>query len=150
MHFGKKQSAASAKPSPILPNEPIWLPLDEVISLNQRIVELTNEPYFLRDLGLLDSALHKAKNRWYYGEMDIAVLATSLLLGIAGNHPFEQGNKRTGFVASIMFLRANNYDFVAPDSDIVGEFIWRGVIGDIPEHRFLTAYRKCVVRDTTD
>ncbi len=126
-------------------NEPIWLPLDEVISLNQRIVKSTNEPYFLRDLGLLESALNRPKNHWCYGEVEMAVLAASLLLGIANNHPFEQGNKRTGFVASVMFLRANDYDFVPPDSDILGEFIWRAVTGELSRDSFLKAYRVCVV-----
>jgi death on curing protein len=128
-----------------LPSEPIWLPLEKIVALNRRLVEITKEPHFVRDVGLLDSALNRPRNRWNYGENDIVLLAASLLFGLAKNHPFEQGNKRTAFVASLIFLRVNGYIFVAPDSDILGKFIDQAVTGALPEVAFLKAYRVCIL-----
>ncbi|MGO9686159.1 MAG: type II toxin-antitoxin system death-on-curing family toxin [Beijerinckiaceae bacterium] len=128
-----------------MPSEPIWLPLENVVALNKRLVGITGEPHFLRDVGLLDSAINRPRNRWHYGETDMVLLSASLLFGIARNHPFEQGNKRTAFAASVIFLGANGYDFVAPDSDILGEFILRTVTGTMAEVTFLKAYRKCII-----
>jgi death on curing protein len=64
----------------------------------------------IRDLGLLESALARPKMKAAYGEIDIAVLAASYAFGIAKNHPFVDGNKRTAFVASQVFLRRNGWN----------------------------------------
>src|SRR6476620_6027179 len=82
--------------------EPAWLSTETVIDINKRVVSWTGEPFFLRDQGLLETALDKPKNHFHYGNVeDVASLATTLLLGIAQNHPFEHGNKRTGFLSAI-------------------------------------------------
>jgi death-on-curing protein len=63
---------------------------------------------------LLESACGIPMNRWWYtGEHDIVALAVALLFGIARNHPFVQGNKRTGFMAALQFLGANG---LVPDA----------------------------------
>jgi death-on-curing protein len=83
-------------------NEPRWLEPDEVIELNRLIVDATGEPFLVRDYGLLASALAKPIQYWSYEHEDDAVtLAVTLLFGIAQNHPFEQGNKRTAFEAAL-------------------------------------------------
>jgi death-on-curing protein len=61
----------------------------------------------LRDLGLLQSALARPLNLSSYGEADLPALAAALAFGIARNHPFLDGNKRTAFVCSQLFLRLN-------------------------------------------
>ena len=52
------------------------------------------------------------------GSTDVLDLAIALLLGIAQNHPFQQGNKRTAFVAFVAFLNRNGYDLDAPDEGV--------------------------------
>jgi death on curing protein len=77
-----------------LPNEPGWLPVEVAIEINRTLVTMTGERHFLRDPGLLDSAMARLKNAFAYGEEDIVVLAVRLLAGLAQAHAFEQGNKR--------------------------------------------------------
>ena len=71
----------------------------------------------LRDDGLLNSALARPLNLAAYGEPDIAALAAAYGWGIARNHPFIDGNKRTGFVVGILFLELNGYTFTASEAD---------------------------------
>jgi len=114
-----------------LPNEPIWLETAEVIELNRLIVAETGEPFLLRDPGGLGSAVDKPRNRWHYENQDDALtLAGTLLFGIAGNHPFLQGNKRTGFEAALIFLLNNGYA-LDPTLDGVG---LAGLITDVIAH----------------
>ena len=87
----------------------------------------------------------RPKNRWAYGEQDVANLAGMLLLGIGMNHPFQQGNKRTALTAAKVFLQFNGYTFVAPDSGELGALIERSIVGMIPEARFLKAMQGCAI-----
>ena len=61
----------------------------------------------IRDVGLLESALARPRNLLHYGEPDLAALAAPYAFGIARNHPFVDGNKRTAWVAARLFLRLN-------------------------------------------
>ena len=61
----------------------------------------------IRDEGLLDSALSRAVNLAHYGEPDFADLTAAYAVGLAKNHPFVDGNKRTGITSAAMFLRMN-------------------------------------------
>lgn len=98
----------------------------------------------MRDSGLLESAIAKPLNHWAYGEDDIVVLAVKLLLGIAQNHPFEQGNKRTAFTAAATFLEMNGYELDAPDGEMFGKLIERVIIDDLSEGEFTEIIRACV------
>jgi len=71
----------------------------------------------LRDAGLLESALARPQNLVAYGDPDIAALAAAYAFGIAKNHPFVDGNKRTSYVISRLFLRLNGYDVTAPEAE---------------------------------
>ena len=71
----------------------------------------------LRDAGLFDSALARPMNLAVYGEPDVAGLAASYAVGIAKNHPFVDGNKRTAFVAMELFLDLNGCLLTAGDAD---------------------------------
>jgi death on curing protein len=93
-----------------LPNEPNWLPIEAVIEHNRFEVEATGEQHFVRDHGLLESALARPRNFFSFGEKDILVLGVVLMAGIARAHAPEQGNKRTAFEALWHFLRINGYD----------------------------------------
>lgn len=72
-----------------------------------------------RDLGLFESALAKPQNLAHHGAPDAADLAASYGCGIARNHPFIDGNKRTAFVAVELFLLLNGHELVADDADCV-------------------------------
>jgi death-on-curing protein len=99
-----------------LPNEPIWLPVEIVVEHNRLELADTGEHHFVRDLGLLESALARPQNAFAYGEEDIVVLAVALMAGVARAHAFEQGNKRTAFAALRLFLRANGHDTAFNDT----------------------------------
>ncbi len=86
----------------------------------------------VRDAGLLDSALQRPRNLAGYGEPDAAALAASLAYGIARNHPFVDGNKRTTFVAAATFLGLNGWRFEASEADVVVTMLALAA-GDIDE-----------------
>jgi death on curing protein len=93
--------------------------LEAVLAVNRDAVSKTGENHRLRDGPLLESALRKPENHWSYGgEDDVVILAVQLLSGIAQNHCFEQGNKRTAFIAAVMFLKANGYNLTVPDGEV--------------------------------
>lgn len=120
-------------------NEPNWLPIEEAIDTAQDVVAATGEPFGLRDAGLLESALSRPKNYWEYGEDDMLTLAILLLVAIARNHAFIQGNKRTAFICAEMFLEANGYSFALRDSEILGETLDRLIQSEISEEAFRQA-----------
>ncbi|MBZ9936742.1 type II toxin-antitoxin system death-on-curing family toxin [Mesorhizobium sp. BR1-1-16] len=92
-------------------SEPEWLTLEQVLVAHERQLRQFGGPAGLRDLGLLESALDRARNKWTYGETDLAVLAAAYAYGLARNHPFIDGNKRAAFVALVLFLRMNDVRF---------------------------------------
>jgi death on curing protein len=96
-------------------NEPIWLDVAEVIDMHAEQLALFGGADGIRDQGMLESALARPKNRWHYGETDLAPLAAAYAFGLARNHPFVDGNKRAAFHALVVFLRLNNVDF-KPDA----------------------------------
>jgi death-on-curing protein len=67
----------------------------------------------LRDEGLLQSALGRPLNHFAYESTDIVELAAKYTTGIVQDHPFVDGNKRTGFVVGVLFLELNGYRFTA-------------------------------------
>ena len=73
----------------------------------------------IRDAGLLDSALARPLNRAAYGKPDAAELAAAYAYGLATNHPFVDGNKRTAFIALELFLAVNGCRFAAGDAESV-------------------------------
>lgn len=113
-----------------MPNEPTWLPVEAVIEHNRLEVEATGERHFVRDLGLLESAMARPRNFFGLGEEDILMLGVVLMAGIARAHAFEQGNKRTAFESLWHFLRINGYDLAIEDSEH-----WAGEVIALVEHR---------------
>jgi death-on-curing protein len=77
----------------------------------------------IRDRGLLESAMARPQNLAAYGEPDAADLAAAYAYGIARNHPFVDGNKRTAAVISETFLMLNGYRLGASDADLVVAFL---------------------------
>jgi death on curing protein len=77
----------------------------------------------VRDERLLDSAMARAQNLAAYDEPDAAALAAAYAFGIARNHPFVDGNKRTAMVVSETFLVLNGYSVEATDAEVVVAFL---------------------------
>jgi len=73
----------------------------------------------VRDETLLESALARPKNLLAYGKPSMFALAAAYACGIIKNHPFIDGNKRTGFMAAFLFLGLNKIDLSANEADVV-------------------------------
>ncbi len=95
-------------------NEPEWLELEIVLDFHAEQLALFGGADGVRDRGLLESALARPLNKFAYGESDLAVLAAAYGFGIARNHPFVDGNKRTALASMIVFLGLNRMDLDAP------------------------------------
>ena len=96
-------------------NEPVWL-LDAAVLMAHEI-SLANfgGGEGIRDPGLLASALARPKNLFLYGSPGIHELAAAYTAGIIQNHPFIDGNKRTGFLAGAAFLELNGQRLTASE-----------------------------------
>lgn len=97
----------------------VWLSRDLVLAIHDEQLAEHGGAGGLRDPGLLDSALARPANRAGYAEPDMAELAALYALGIARNHPFTDGNKRTAYVALETFLALNGRRFPVSDADAV-------------------------------
>ncbi len=95
-------------------SEPQWLDVDIVLDFHAEQLALFGGPDGVRDLGLLESALARPINRFAYGETGLAALAAAYGFGIAKNHPFVDGNKRTALASMIVFLGLNRLELDAP------------------------------------
>ena len=89
----------------------------------------------MRDLPLLQSALARPQNLAAYGNPDIADVAASYTIGIARNHAFLDGNKRTAWVVAETFLLKNGYELIARDEDGVTAML-AVADGSMPEQEF--------------
>ena len=101
----------------------IWLTQELVSAFHMRQLAEHGGGAGLRDAGLLDSALQRPQNKMIYGEPDISELAAAYAYGIARNHPFIDGNKRTALVASFSFLYLNGYKVATSQIENVGVFL---------------------------
>ncbi|MDA9446622.1 death-on-curing protein [Bradyrhizobium sp. CCBAU 11430] len=66
---------------------------------------------------MLESALDRPRNKWSYESADLPELAAAYAFGIARNHPFVDGNKRTSLLALYTFLGVNGIEFVVPEAE---------------------------------
>ena len=87
----------------------IWLNKAVVIAVHEVQLAEHGGGAGVRDQNLLESALARPENLAAYGEPDAIDLAAAYGFGISRNHAFIDGNKRTGFVAAVMFLRLNGW-----------------------------------------
>ena len=97
--------------------EPFWLTRQMVVAIHDEQLTIHGGASGLRDEGMLQSALDRPKNRWACEKAELAELAAAHAFGIARNHPFVDGNKRTSLLALYTFLGVNGVDFVVPDAE---------------------------------
>lgn len=123
--------------------DPIWL-LDEfILRAHERELENHGGIAGVRDHGMLESALARPKNLWAYsGESkpDPAILAAAYAFGIARNHPFLDGNKRTALVAARTFLLRSGFQLNANNEE-KAEAILQLAAGELTEEAFATWLR---------
>ena len=94
--------------------DPIWIDARDALLLHDRLLALHGGAAGVRDDGLLQSALARPQQHYAYADTpDLIEMATVYTAGIVRNHPFVDGNKRTGFVVGILFLELNGYRFTA-------------------------------------
>jgi death on curing protein len=92
-----------------------WLGLEDALAIHGAVLAEHGGPAGIRDFGLLDSALARPRQLHAYGSPDIDQTGAAYAAGIIRNHPFVDGNKRTGFVLSVLFLELNGKDFLASE-----------------------------------
>lgn len=98
--------------------EPIWIDEQDALTIHDRLLVLHGGPAGVRDKALSSSALARPRQHLAYStQPDIIRMAAAYAAGIMGNHPFVDGNKRTGFVIGILFLELNGYRFSAREED---------------------------------
>ena len=97
--------------------EPRWISRDAVLAIHEQSLAQYGGSTGVRDEGLLDSALGRPQNLFAYEQGSIFSTAAAYAAGIIRNHPFIDGNKRTGFVVCAVFLERNGYELVASEED---------------------------------
>ena len=99
-------------------SEWIWIDERDALAIHERLLLLHGGAAALRDQGLLQSALARPRNlAGYNPAADLFQLAAAYTAGIVQNHPFVDGNKRTGFVVGVLFLELNGARFTAAEED---------------------------------
>jgi death on curing protein len=123
----------------------IWVATDVALAAHREQLAEHGGGEGIRDERLLDSAMARAPNLAAYGEPDSAALAATYAFGIARNHPFVDGNKRTAAVVSETFLVLNGYALNASDAELVVAFLALAS-GDLSEDELADWFRTRLVR----
>lgn len=105
--------------------EPVWIGREITLVYHELQIAEHGGSAGVRDLGLLESAIAKPKNLFAYAEAALTMsrLAASYAFGIARNHPFIDGNKRTAMVVAFAFLELNGYDVLASQEEAYFGFL---------------------------
>lgn len=110
----------------------VWIDPRAIVAIHDEQLAEHGGGAGVRDAGLLESALARPVNLALYEKPDAAALAAYYAVGLAKNHPFVDGNKRTAFVALELFLALNGFRLLANDVECVTTML--GVAaGDIDE-----------------
>ena len=124
---------------------PVWLEREDCLAIHEMMLSQHGGPAGVRDEGMLASALARPPNRLAYrSSSSLPVLAASYAAGIVLNHPFLDGNKRTGFMVAVTFLELNGTVFTATEESVVAHTLGLAS-GGISESKYapwLKAYSK--------
>jgi len=99
--------------------EPRWLNATAIHTIHEELIAEHGGSSGVRDNGLLETAFARPQKLLAYGKPSLAELAASYVFGIARNHPFVDGNKRTALMAAYVFLRLNGQRLIAPEAEAV-------------------------------
>ena len=117
-----------------------WISVDVALSAHSEQLAEHGGGEGVRDKGLLESALARPENLLAYGKPDAAALAAAYAFGVARNHPFVDGNKRTAAVVSISFLFLNDRPVDIDQQDVVLTFLALAA-GDLSEDDLVAWFR---------
>ncbi len=106
-------------------DDPIWISVELAIAIHKRQLAEHGGADGVRDLGLLESALGRPRHLFAYTDPtpDVPSLAASYAFGVARNHAFIDGNKRTAYVVCRTFLLLNGFDMAASKEDRYRTFL---------------------------
>ena len=124
-------------------SEPIWIQKELVQAMHLRQLSEHGGGQGIRDEGLLESALQRPLNKFAYESPDLPELAAAYAFGIARNHPFIDGNKRTALVTSFTFLYLNGSKVASSQEENVRQFLALAA-GDVTENELAEWFRKFV------
>lgn len=124
--------------------EPIWLDSHMAHAIHDRQLAEHGGGAGLRDEGALESAMARPLNQWAYGERDLAQLAAAYAFGLARNHPFADGNKRTAWILARLFLMANGVEIAFDKVDAINIVIALAA-GELSEEELADWFRQRVV-----
>ena len=99
--------------------EPVWVSEEDCLSFHDKLLARFGGASGVRDRGLLDSALARPQHLFAYEKPTMCDMAAAYAHGIVKNHPFVDGNKRSGLLAAMLFLEANGIRFSATEEDAV-------------------------------
>jgi death on curing protein len=99
--------------------EPIWLNREDCLAVHEMMLAQHGGLAGVRDEGLLESALSKAQHLFAYASPTLAEIAASYAAGVILNHPFLDGNKRTGFMLAATFLEINGMELAATEESVI-------------------------------
>jgi death-on-curing protein len=126
--------------------EPVWIDSHDALVLHERLLALHGGSPGLRDEASLQSALARPRQQYAYaGSPNVIDMAAACAVGIIRNHPFVDGNKRTGFVVGVLFLELNGYSFRASEEDATSAVLALAG-GTLDEAAFAAWLRKNVKR----
>lgn len=127
------------------PAEPVWIEIELVHAIHDRQLAEHGGLIGVRDAGALESALARPQNRWSFGEGDPCALAAAYAFGIARNHPFADGNKRTAWVLARLFLALNGVT-IRFDADDAIATVLRLAAGQLSEEQLADWFRAHVAQ----
>jgi len=126
-------------------NEPLWIEEADALMLHERMLAEFGGAGGLRDRALMQSAIARAKQIFAYADRpDLHEMAAAYMSGIVRNHPFVDGNKRTGFLIGVLFLELNGIRFTADEETAAQAVIdlAAGVLDDAGLVAFLRAHSR--------
>ena len=127
-------------------SEPIWVSLEVLLEIHDEQLQEHGGSAGIRDRNLLESALARPKNQYVYSESSLPELAAAYAFGIARNHPFVDGNKRTAFIAMALFLWTNGFRLVTTQTEAIAAML-ELASGTLPEAALALWVRDRVVSE---
>ena len=120
--------------------EPFWLDAIDAIAIHDRQLAEHGGGTGLRDRTMLESAIARPQNQWHYESNDLASLAAAYAFGVARNHPFIDGNKRTAWVLARLFLVINGQTLTFDPTDAI-KTVLALAAGDLSEDELADWFR---------
>lgn len=121
--------------------EPVWLDARDALAIHDRQLAEHGGGVGLRDAGILEAALARPVNKWAYGEDDPSALAAAYAFGLARNHPFADGNKRTAWVLARLFLALNSHELKFEPAEAIAAMLALAA-GDLSEEELADWFRQ--------